>query len=292
MPKTPKAKLGITWMSPTDVRLALTHVHANRAKHDDLVRKQSIKLDNHREQVSDSLRGISPKDRPSILAKSVQGMRAELARETADQRLAHTRELAALAERVQSAARLYSSPVQMLMRDTLGSERRSRLMQQIANSGPVELASLAEFAAATDDKELAAALCSRVADLPRAERPFSAAALADIMCGELHREMAQAIVEADRQVLEALARDEEFETGRKNPQRALQIALLKKKEAEIGAYPLDGEEADNEDAEDREEQDPTERIADGLKARRSKQPEAAAEKQPEAAEKQQETTAE
>lgn len=42
----------------------------------------------------------------------------------------------------------YKSAMQMLMRESLGSERRGRLMQQIEQSGPVELTSLAEFAAA------------------------------------------------------------------------------------------------------------------------------------------------
>jgi hypothetical protein len=265
----PKAKLGTQWMSPTDVRCTITKIQSSRTAHSTLLSNLSAKIDRHGEQVSASLRGLDPRDRPSVVAKSVRGFRSELARESADQRLAHTRELAELADRVRSGATHYKSPVQMLMRDTLGSERRSRIMQQIANSGPVEIASLAEFAAARKDNELAAALCSRIADLPRAERPFSAAALADVLFGDLHRELSQAMVESERRVLEGLNEDTEFETGARNPQRSLEVAMLRKREQEIGAYAVE-DEADDADAPDDEDQEPVDRIAAGLEARRSK----------------------
>lgn len=266
----PKAKLGAQWMSPTDVRATITKIHASRNAHSTLLRNLDRKLESHREQVSASLRGLDPKDRPSVVSKSVRGLRSEIARESADQRLAHTRELAELAERVRSAGTHYKSPVQMLMRDTLGSERRSRIMQQIANSGPVELASLAEYAAARRDNELAAALCSRIADLPRAERPFSAGALADVLFGELHRELSQVMVEAERRVLEGLNEDTEFETGSRNPQRSLQVAMLRKREQEIGAYAAEEEDDEADTPDDGEELEPTDRIAAGLEARRAK----------------------
>lgn len=267
MPK-PKASLGLQWMSPTDIRATLTKIHANRIAHGNLLRNLSQKLADHRESFTASLRGLDAKDRPSIVNKSVSGMRGELARESADQRLAHTRELKGLVDRMKSATSLYASPVQMLMRDTIGSEARSRYMQQIASSGPVELAALAEYAAATRNKDLAAALCSRVADLPRAERPFLAGELADTLFGELHRELAQALTESERHLLETLNEEANFETGRKNEQRTIEIAMLKKRERQINAYDrglLDGDE----DQDDVESADPTDRIAAGLEARRS-----------------------
>lgn len=270
----PKAQLGTKWLSPTDVRSTITRIDTNRTAHSNLLRNLSHRLDRHREQVSGSLRGLDAKDRPSVVNKAVSGMRAELVRESADIRRAHTRELADLAGRIKSAATHYRNPVQMLMRETLGSERRSRIMQQIAASGPAELASLAELAAATKDKELAAALCSRVGDMPRVDRPFSAAELADVLLGELHREVTQALVEAERRVLEGLSADTEFEVGKTNPQRALQIAMLKKREQEIGAYGTDHcDEQDEEEAEAYGEIAPavsaTDRIEAGLLGRRA-----------------------
>lgn len=266
----PTAKLGVKWLSPTDIRSTTTRIHANRNAHSNLLRRLTENVEQHKQQISESLRSINSKDRPSIVAKSVSGKRLELVRETADQRLAHTRELVGLAEHIKSAAAHYRSPVQMLMRDTLGSERRSRIMQQIANSGPVELASLAEFAAATSDKDMAAALCSRISNLTRIDRPFSSLELADVLYGELHRELQQAILESERRVLEALNEDTEFETGKRNPQRTLQIAMLKKREEEVGAYGND----DEEDAEAESEGKPiddtsTGRIEAGLQARRA-----------------------
>ncbi|QGY80806.1 hypothetical protein [Sphingorhabdus lacus] len=267
----PTAKLGVKWLSPTDIRSTLDSIHTNRNAHSNLLRRLTENVERHRQQVSESLRSLDAKDRPSVVAKSVSGKRLELVRETADQRLAHTRELVALSDRIKSAAIHYKSPVQMLMRDTLGSERRSRIMQQIANSGPVELASLAEFAAATSDKELAAALCSRVSDLNRIDRPFSSVDLANVLCGELHRELGQAILEAERRVLEALNEDTEFETGKPNPQRSVEIAMLKKREQEVGAYQADDEVeegAANDDAALIDDT-PTGRIESGLQSRRN-----------------------
>lgn len=243
----PKAKLGADWLSPTDIRTTIEAVQSARTKQSNLLLHLGHKLENHRDQVSASLRTLDEKDRPSVVAKSVNGLRGQLVRESSDQRRAHTRELAALAARLQSASTHYRSPVQMLMRETIGSERRSRIMQQLAASGPAEIASLAEFAAATKDKDLAAALCGRVSDLPRGDRPFSATELANVLVGELHRELSQAMIEAERRVLEALNDDTEFETGKSNPQRSLQIALLKKREREIGAYGFDEGEAEDDE---------------------------------------------
>jgi hypothetical protein len=238
---TPRAQLGSQWLSPTDIRSTITRIQQNRSRHANILDRIGQQVNSHREGVERSLRSLEPQDRAAIVNKSVNGRRAELIHETAEPRKLLTRELEQQRRSIQSASTYYRSPVQMLMRDTLGSERRSRIIQQIASSGPAELASLAEYAAAQKDKDLAAALCSRVADIPRAERPFSAGDLADVMFGELHRELNQALVEAERRVLEALQEEQVATTGKGNPQRALEIALLKKREREIGAYLPDDE---------------------------------------------------
>lgn len=274
-PTTKKANLGAAWMSDSDIRTALTKIQQNRARHDDLVRTAQVNLNGRREGLERSLDGIGERDRRSMVTKAVSGYRNELARESKDARLAMTRELGALAERVRSAATHYTSPMQMLMRDTLGSERRGRIQAQIVNSGPVELASLAVLAAATRDKEMAAALCSRVHGLKRDDRPFNAGELADVMFGAQHRELSQALVEAERRVLEALQADQEFETGSSNAQRSLQIAMLKKRENEIGAYVNDEPENETEEADDRQAGPGEDKIAAGLRARRAGSTEAA-----------------
>lgn len=272
-PKKVTAKLGTTWMTDQDIRITLAKISTNRHKHDSLVTNAKVQLGKRKQQLENSLDGVDARDRSSIVNKAVAGHRAEMVRETKDARLAFTRELAQLAEQVRSAEAFYRSPVQMLMRETLGNERRSRIQQQIEHSGPVELASLAELAAATKDKELAAALCGRVHGMKRADRPFDAGELADVMFGEQHRELNQALVEAERRVLEALNADQEFETGKPNAQRSLQIAMLKKREVEIGAYGPnvddDDEQDDTEEANDDEPATETSRIEAGLAARRA-----------------------
>lgn len=246
----PRAQLGSQWLSPTDVRTTITQIQQNRSRHANIISRIGQQVERHRNSVDGSLRGLDAKDRSSVVNKSLSGYRADLIRETEEARKLLTREMDRLRQSVKSAATHYRNPVQMLMRETLGSERRGRIIQQIAASGSAELASLAEFAAAQNDKELAAALCSRVADMPRADRPFSAAELADVIFGDLHRELSQALVEAERHVLEALEAEQVAATGKGNPQRVLEIAMLKKREQEIGAYVTD---QDTEDAEDTEE---------------------------------------
>jgi hypothetical protein len=279
MPTAPaktKANLGATWLTDNEIRVSLAKVANNRNKHDNLVRTANINLAKRRQQLESSLDGVDARDRESMIRKALVGHRAELARQSKDARLALIRELAGLSERIKSAAAHYRSPMQMLMRETLGDERRGRIQMQIERSGPVELASLAELAAATKDKALAAALCGRVHGMKRDDRPFNAGELADVMFGEQHRELSQALVECERRVLEALQADQEFETGKGNPQRALQIAMLKKREGEIGAYgdPEPEDDADEGEAEEAPAAAPTgeERIAAGLRARREPAP--------------------
>ena len=128
----------------------------------------------------------------------------------------------------------FGSPVQMLMRESLGSERRSRLLSQIAHSGPTELASLATFAAATGDKELGAALCTRASSMPANERPFSSQDLADALVGETYRNVTRAIMEVDRIAAETVGADTAFETGRTNLTRNLQSTFMRRDEEAVG----------------------------------------------------------
>lgn len=244
----PRAELGSQWLSPTDVRTTITRIQQSRIRHANILERIGEQVERHRDSVERSLHSLGAKERSSVVNKSLSGFRAAQIRETAEPRIVLTREMNRLRHVAQSAATHYRSPVQMLMRETLGSERRSRIMQQIASSGPAELASLAEYAAAQKDKELAAALCSRVADMSRSERPFSAGELADVIFGDLHRELNQALIEAERHVLEALEDEQVTSTGKGNPQRVLEIAMLKRREQEIGAYTADEEAADEKEA--------------------------------------------
>lgn len=223
-----KADFGANWASVTDVRAALTKAQTSRAAQQRLLGSLSDRIERRRADIESSLSDIQQSQRTPLVNKAVAGFRMELRRESGDQRLAHVREVAKHREFLKSAKGHYRSSAQMLARATIGSERRSRIQQQISNSGPAELASLAELAAATRDMEMAAALCSRVFDMEPTKRPFNAADLADTIVGDEFREVTSAINEVERLALEALDDDSRFETAKSNPHRSLQIAMMKR----------------------------------------------------------------
>lgn len=228
-----KAALGSRWASATDVgeslRLARTNRQAQRRLLDELEGKVELRQAEIRRSLSD----LPSSQQAALANRAASGFKGELRKLSADPRLHHVRRAAEYADYAASVKAHYRSPGQMLARASLGSERRSRILQQIAGSGPAELASLAELAAATKDLELAAALCSRVYDLPPERRSFSPQDLADVLVGDEYRAVNRSLLEIERLREEALNDDGAFETGRANEQRAVSIALLKKAEDAI-----------------------------------------------------------
>ncbi|MCL4709612.1 MAG: hypothetical protein KJZ73_00050 [Pseudorhodoplanes sp.] len=243
-----KVALGSRWLSATDVIDRLKQARENREQQSKLLASLEAQAAQRREEVERSLADLPQPQRGQIVARTVNGHRNELKRQSTDARRAHLKEAGRLLEQTDGARPHYQSAVGMLMREGLGSERRSRLLQQIAHSGPVELASLAEFAAATKDKELGAALCTRVSDLAPNERPFSSRELADALVGEEHRRVTAALMELDRLTQEAAHADSAFERGAANPVRSIRIARMKQAEAAVGA-----DLANLDDTEDEEE---------------------------------------
>lgn len=255
--KKPKPSLGAAWMSVTDVRDALARSRENKEALTRRVSELKARIDRRREDAAADLADFSPQERDRVLNRIVSGVRADLRAKSADERKAMVREAGRLQELLASARVHYGSPVQMLMRSSLGSERRSRLMEQLAASGPAELASLAALAASTKDHELAAALCSRLSQIERGQRPFSAQDLAEAMVGHEYREVNRAILEAERLTLEALTEDAAFETGK--PQgRAVKLALMRKEEARFDVADDDEDEAEDDASEDAEDTPETE----------------------------------
>jgi hypothetical protein len=215
-----KVALGSRWLSARDVIERLKQARENRERQSKLLDSLNEQAKRRHDEIERSLADLPQPQRGEIVARTVNGHRNELKRQSADARRAHMKEAGRLLEQTDGARVHYQSPVQMLMREGLGSERRSRLLQQIAHSGPVELASLAEFAAATKDKELGAA----------------------------HRRVTAALMELDRLTQEAAHADSAFERGVANPVRSIRIARMKQAEAAVGA-----DLADLDDTEDEEE---------------------------------------
>lgn len=230
-----KAALASNWLSVTDVIQRLGRARENRDQHARLLNTLEGQVTQRRIDVERSLVDLPSNERSKVVTRAVNGHRAELRRKSADARLALVREAGRLRDEVAAVRMHFESPTQMLMRDSLGSERRSRLLGQIANSGPTELASLASYAAATKDKELGAALCTRVSMLPVHDRPFSSHELADALVGENHCNVTQAFMELERIAVETLHADGAFETGRTNLNRNLQTAFMRREENAVGA---------------------------------------------------------
>jgi hypothetical protein len=229
------AALASNWLSATDLIQRLGWARENRDQHAKMLATLEGQVTQRRNDVERSLADLYPNERSKVVTRAVNGHRAELRRKSADARLALVREAGRLRDEVAAVRMHFESPMQMLMRESLGSERRSRLIGQIANSSVTELASLTSFAAATSDKELGAALCTRVSMLPIHDRPFSAHELADAFVGEDHRRVTQAILETERIAVETLHADSTFETGRTNLTRNLQSAFMRREEQAVGA---------------------------------------------------------
>lgn len=231
---TPKAKLGSTWIDVHGIRSALSKAKSNREAQQRLLANLQDKLNKRHSEIESSLSGLDNRSQ-HLTAKAVSGFRNELKADSSAARLAFVQEAGKLREEIQFAASFYQSSPQMLSRYTLGSERRSRVLEQIKYSGAAELASLAELAAATQDKELAAALCSVAYDMEPTKRPFDSTELADIILGEEFREIQSAFSEIDRIAFEAVNEDTAFETGKRNTGRDMHLAMMQHRNPECAS---------------------------------------------------------
>ena len=228
-----KANLAASWRSVTDFKEAIARSRETHAKASDRLANFDRQVAKRREDLEATLRDLSPNERSSMATRAAQGLRAELKRNSEQERKKSLRELSAIHAGLRGALVHYQSAAQMLAREGLGSERRSRIMQQVAASGPAEMASLASFAAATGDKEMAAALNARVSQMAPKDRPFSPHDLADALMGQEWREVQVAAMEAERLMLEAVTQDGAFETGKPNPNRSVRLAMMQRAEAEM-----------------------------------------------------------
>lgn len=236
--KKKHVNLAAAWMSVIDVRAAIARSRETHAQLTKRLTHLNGEVERTVKQAEPNLAEFSEKERTIILKRMVGTKRAELRANTREERRALLQEIAAVSDQLASARTHYSSPVQMLMRHSLGTERRSRLIEQLAASGPAELGSLAALAASTKDHELAAALCSRVSDLPRGDRPFAALDLADALLGDEFREANRAVLEAQRLTLEAVTEDGNFETGRA-VNRSVQLSLMRRNEETFDPVEVD-----------------------------------------------------
>lgn len=261
MAKNTKPSLASRWASETDVQSRLAKAKTNRAEQRKLLGSLSEKIEKRRSEVDRSLSDLSGFERSQVVGKAVSGFRGELLGSSRNSRTAFVKQASEHATWKKSVATHYRHPMQMLTRETLGSERRSRILEQLKYSGPAELASFAELAAAKMDLEMGAAVCSRLAELPARDRPVSGNDVAEALVGTKFRTVANALAEIEQIADEVFLDEREFESGRADGRGRISLGL--KKRAGVRA------DDDEEEETDPDESQPEDRITRGLKARRA-----------------------
>lgn len=263
MAKTP-ANFRTGWLTRSDC-LALADKAKDRlASHARLLANHSAQIEKAKQSAAGSLRHINSDRRSQVIRDTVNGARAEQARLSKDQRIAHVREITELSRQASEALPFYSNPVAVLNRRTLADAKRQAYMADLADAGPAELGQLAQYAAATGDHALAYACIARCERMPTRDRPFSRRELADHMVGDECFAAQVALREVELAGMQALYDDTAFETGEVSGQRTLEIAA---KRRELDRYVGEREPAEDDEAEAEDELNEEERrIADQIKA--------------------------
>ncbi len=183
------------------------------------------------QEVADGLRRANypPEDQRTAAATEAAKARAEIAINSGNARWETLRELNAAADSLATTALLFANPVAVLSRSGLGTAERTNYLSQINGAGRVELQNLATFAVATQNRVLGAALLTVIDKLPRRERPFSAAELADRLVGEETRTMQRGIEVIRSTVQKSIVQNRAFERGRTDPVARVKLALNKQK---------------------------------------------------------------
>ena len=183
-------------------------------------------------EAADSLaRADFPRDAQKLAAaKMAAKARVEVTQASDESRWATLKELNAAAESLALTATLYASPVVVLSRQGLGTAERSAYQMQVASAGPTELANLATFAVATNNRVLGAALVSVIDAMPARSRPFSAQDLANQLCGDETRAILASVEAVRTANQKALNANRAFLRGRADPLANVKLALRNMKE--------------------------------------------------------------
>lgn len=161
--------------------------------------------------------------------------RSEMAQATEKERKAILDRLDEIAALAEALAPLFERASHMLARLALGQPERSRYLEQIRNAGPFELASLSQFAVATENKPLASALVSVCESMPREDQPFDPDAFAAVFLGDEHSRIALALVKMRNRRNEAFEADNAFRHGRHETIATIGLGLARRQEKGMNA---------------------------------------------------------
>jgi hypothetical protein len=255
------------WLTRSDCAALADKAKTRLASQARLLANHGIEIEKAKNSAASSLRHVRPDKRNQVINDTIQGARAEQARLSKDQRIAHVREITELATRAAEALPFYTNPISVLNRRTLADPKRQAYMADLADAGPAELAQLAEYAAATGNHALAYACVARCDKMPQRERPFSRRELADHMVGEECFAAQVALREVELAGMQALYDDTSFETGETSGQRSLEIAA---KRRELERYVGERESVEDEDQGEDDLNEEERRIAEEIKANLAK----------------------
>ena len=165
------------------------------------------------------------RDVEAAVAKAAAKARAEVAANSKEARWTALRELDAAAASLETTAQLYANPVAVLARAGIGSVERTNFLTQLSGAGPVELRQMALLAASTGNRVMGAAIVSIIDRMPRKDRPFAAADLAERLVGEETRKVQAAIAAVRHAAQRAIVRNRKWEAGKASGLYRLKLAL-------------------------------------------------------------------
>ncbi|MQW64881.1 hypothetical protein GHK33_20240 [Sinorhizobium meliloti] len=217
------------WMSIIDLRSSLQRAKALRTQQANLIARLEGQIAATKQSLDASTKFLTSSERLTVSSRAVTAKRKELVESSRTERHKLVTDINVEFEAIMDSDLHYQSAVQVLMRSSIGKDRRTLIAGQIEHAGPAELLSLAHLAAATGDQEMGAALVTRVSTLPASGRPFSSQSLASALVGATFEEAQLIFGEIEAIIVEALAADKTFETGKTDALGKIKAALLKRR---------------------------------------------------------------
>jgi hypothetical protein len=230
-------KLVPVWLSESDVRSLVQNARKANASLLSIVNGIDAQVEARRKSLNENLSDLDIKSRLVAVDTAVSTLKVTLKADSSKKRTDILRSLARMTEQAKAAVQFWDSSVQVVMRNTIASAKRATIQTNLSAAGAVELKTFAALAVAGKDLDMAAAVISKLHEMPASARPVSPRALADDLVGEVQREMHRALLEVDTILQEAILIDRMMETGRSGSTNigAVKLALQRRNDALVGA---------------------------------------------------------
>ena len=215
-----------------------TRLRDRVVEHDNALRTKiaamDAELDEFRAKARDELMpsgtSLSADARQSIdrtVGDRVRDRHRELQESSQNERDAKLKFIHEHAAAVAAFETLYPTAIALLASQGLGTEQRSRYVEQMVTSGPAELQNFACQAVARRDPVLGAAVLSRLDALSKESRPFTAGDLAKRLVGAAHAERIHLAREVKHAFQSARNANHSFEMSRRPSSNSKILAGLR-----------------------------------------------------------------